>query len=501
MANKNYLDKTGLLYFWNRIKDWISGKHYLSYDSQGLTDAEKTQARTNIGAGTYSKPSTGIPASDLASGVIPSVPSAASTAPLMDGTAAVGTGATWARADHVHPSDTSRAPLASPALTGTPTAPTAAAGTNTTQIATTAFVKGAIEGAGYVSYETTQNLTATQKANARTNIGAGQEPLIVTYTIHNLQGDNAVTCTHTYSNVITALALGKPIEAHLEYNDGTDSGIVGQLTTILLGTSGTILLCVDLGYGITAQLEHGDTSIEYSLLSMNPSVAPFMDGTADIGMEDYGYAYANHVHPSDTSKVDKVEGKGLSTNDYTTTEKNKLAGIADNANNYSLPAATSSVRGGIIVGSNINLGGTNSDVISVSDASSSAKGVVQLSTDISSDASSNIKATTPQAVVNYVSTSVASAFSWGGSTTFANLPSPSASTLNKIYNLSDAFTTSSDFVEGSGKSYPAGTNILGVKVGNDYKYDVTTGFVDLSPYALDAELIAITNSEIEAIVV
>ena len=33
------------------------------------------------------------------------------------------------------------APLASPALTGTPTAPTAAVGTNTTQIATTAFVQ------------------------------------------------------------------------------------------------------------------------------------------------------------------------------------------------------------------------------------------------------------------------------------------------------------------------------------------------------------------------
>jgi hypothetical protein len=34
------------------------------------------------------------------------------------------------------------APLASPALTGTPTAPTAAAGTNTTQLATTAYVQG-----------------------------------------------------------------------------------------------------------------------------------------------------------------------------------------------------------------------------------------------------------------------------------------------------------------------------------------------------------------------
>ena len=37
-----------------------------------------------------------------------------------------------------------KAPLASPALTGTPTAPTAAAGTNTTQVATTAFVGTAV---------------------------------------------------------------------------------------------------------------------------------------------------------------------------------------------------------------------------------------------------------------------------------------------------------------------------------------------------------------------
>jgi hypothetical protein len=60
--------------------------------------------------------------------------------PAMNGAAARGTAIHWARADHIHPSDTSRAPLASPALTGVPTAPTAAVNTNTTQIATTAFV-------------------------------------------------------------------------------------------------------------------------------------------------------------------------------------------------------------------------------------------------------------------------------------------------------------------------------------------------------------------------
>ena len=41
-----------------------------------------------------------------------------------------------------------KAPLVSPGLTGVPTAPTASAGTNTTQIATTAFVQEALSGVG-----------------------------------------------------------------------------------------------------------------------------------------------------------------------------------------------------------------------------------------------------------------------------------------------------------------------------------------------------------------
>lgn len=61
-----------------------------------------------------------------------------------------------------------------------------------------------------------------------------------------------------------------------------------------------------------------------------------------------------------TQKVDKVEGKGLSTNDYTTPEKNKLAAIEAEANKYVLPAATTSALGGVKIGSNITLadGGT-----------------------------------------------------------------------------------------------------------------------------------------------
>lgn len=44
-------------------------------------------------------------------------------------------------------------------------------------------------------------------------------------------------------------------------------------------------------------------------------------------------------------KVTKEAGKGLSTNDYTTAEKEKLAGIAAGANNYTLPTASTTLGG------------------------------------------------------------------------------------------------------------------------------------------------------------
>ena len=47
------------------------------------------------------------------------------------------------------------------------------------------------------------------------------------------------------------------------------------------------------------------------------------------------------------NKVDKVSGKGLSTNDFTSTYKTKLDGIAEGANNYALPTANNSTLGGV----------------------------------------------------------------------------------------------------------------------------------------------------------
>lgn len=48
-------------------------------------------------------------------------------------------------------------------------------------------------------------------------------------------------------------------------------------------------------------------------------------------------------------KVDKVEGKGLSANDFTTAEKTKLEGLE----NYTLPAASADALGGVKVGAGL----------------------------------------------------------------------------------------------------------------------------------------------------
>lgn len=62
------------------------------------------------------------------------------------------------------------APLASPSFTGNPTAPTQAAENNSTRIATTAFVKTAIDNAGAVLFSQAQSLTDAQKAQAYNNM-------------------------------------------------------------------------------------------------------------------------------------------------------------------------------------------------------------------------------------------------------------------------------------------------------------------------------------------
>ena len=82
-----------------------------------------------------------------------------------------------------------------------------------------------------------------------------------------------------------------------------------------------------------------------------------------------------------------------------------------------------------------------------------------------------------------------------GTRTFSQLAPATdlaAGNLGFMWNISDAFTTTSDFAEGAGHSIPAGANVYVANVGTaaepSYKYDIFQGMYDLSGYALKSEM-------------
>lgn len=111
-------------------------------------------------------------------------------------------------------------------------------------------------------------------------------------------------------------------------------------------------------------------------------------------------SYAN-LTPEEVSQLIEAAGHSHSnksvldatTASFTTALLNKLNGIAEGANAYTLPTASSSTLGGVKIGTNVSI---SSGVISVANGSTSAKGVVQLTNSTSS--TSTTTAATPSSV-------------------------------------------------------------------------------------------------------
>ena len=162
---------------------------------------------------------------------------------------------------------------------------------------------------------------------------------------------------------------------------------------------------------------------------------PAMDGVGAAG-SGTAFARADHVHPADTSKLDKAGG---TMSGAIAMGSNKITGLADGTNNQ--------------------------DAVTVAQLNAAKLGALKPS----------------------------------GSIAFASLPAtPSADDLNKIWNITDAFTTTSNFVEGSGKSYPAGTNVAVINVGTaadpSYKFDAYSGVIDTSNFLTKTGLASGTGS-------
>lgn len=220
-------------------------------------------------------------------------------------------------------------------------------------------------------------------------------------------------------------------------------------------------------------------------------------------LDDDGLLYVKQK--MDARFVAKETGKGLSTNDYTTEEKNKLAGVEAGAEvnvieeieingveaTISGKKASATIQAGAI--DSISVNGTPQTI----DANKNVD--ITVPTNVS-DLTNDSGYQTASDVSTAIDNKITSTYKAKGSVAFANLPALSASYEGFVYNITDSFTTTSDFVEGAGNTYPAGTNVVIINTtGETYKYDVLGSFVDLSSYVQDSDLVAITNAEIDTI--
>ncbi|HAJ0112821.1 TPA: hypothetical protein J4317_003471 [Escherichia coli] len=191
-----------------------------------------------------------------------------------------------------------KAPLASPALTGIPTAPTAAQGTNNTQIATTAYVRAAISalvGSSPEALDTLNELAAAlgndpNFATTMTNALAGKQPLDATLTaLAGLAtGANKLpyfTGTDTVSQT-DLTSVGRDILAKtsvlavIQYLGLRELGTSGEKIP-LLSTANTWSACQTFNGGITGALTgNADTATKLKTARKINNVS--FDGSADI---------------------------------------------------------------------------------------------------------------------------------------------------------------------------------------------------------------------------
>lgn len=310
---KKYLDQTGLALVWAKIKELVSTKvdkvEGKGLSSNDYTSDEKTKlagiasgAQVNVLEGIQKNGNTvtvtnkianiSVPTktSDITndsgfitSADVPEGAAASTTTPKMNGTAAVGTEMAFARGDHVHPSDTSRVPttrkVAGHALSTDVTLVKSDVGLG--NVDNTADVDKPIS--------TAQQTALDNKVDKVTGKG--------------LSTNDYTTAEKSKLNDIQA---GAQVNPHVNVN-GSGREIFGYF--------------LNDDTGVLSMWYSDTTSPDGGLITVPLASA------AQGAIQSLSNAIAG--------KVDAEDGKGLSTNDYTTAEKNKLAAFGA-ASTYAL---------------------------------------------------------------------------------------------------------------------------------------------------------------------
>ena len=195
--------------------------------------------------------------------------------------------------------------------------------------------------------------------------------------------------------------------------------------------------------------------------------------------------------------VVQVPGKGLSTNDLTDelVEKINNAGDSSFSGDYDDLNYKPSIEGHDLIG------GENS---AASLGLATPNDIATATSDMATQTWVEGKGYATTSNVNtLINAAVATVYTPKGSIQTLEELNTKVDTgkVGDVWNMSAEFTTDAGFVEGPGKKYPAGTNVVLVDVSGLKKWDVLAGSVDLSAYIKSSEMVAITDTEINEICV
>jgi hypothetical protein len=226
----------------------------------------------------------------------------------------------------------------SPVFTGVPSAPTAALNTNTTQLATTAYVMNALVGYGGVaSFNGRAGAVTLTAADVTGAGGALSASPVFTGTPTAPTATAGTNNTQLATTAFVAAAISSGVAGVASFNGRT--GVVSLIANDLSAVGGALLASPAFtGVPIAPTATAGTNSTQLAttafvgaaITAAASTATPTMNGTASAGVAT-SWSRGDHVHPTDTSRA----------------AQSALAGY--------LPIA-----GGLVTGTQLGAGATNS---------------------------------------------------------------------------------------------------------------------------------------------
>lgn len=226
-----------------------------------------------------------------------------------------------------------------------------------------------------------------------------------------------------------------------------------------------------------------------------------LEGTSELVAKTKAFVRDGYV-PKELKTGSASVYKVLSDNNLTDELKKKIedAGDSSFSGNYNDLTNIPTINGTSVTGAqtSASLGLASASDLATATADMATKTYVQGLGYATSDSVDSKVSEAKADLQEAITAAATAAVKPKGSVAFADLPTPTKTALGDMYNVTDAFTTTASFTEGSGKSYPAGSNVVCVSSGSSYLWDVQGGFVDLTPYAKSADFARIAEAAIDA---